>query len=87
MVDIRKSIRLTENQASNWDPDKVRDYLDSGCQTKTKIVRQDVRQEYSFSFKTQWPEFRKSVNSIFKKWPKLNVIWKVIKTEVEANMK
>ena len=70
MSEIRKTIRLTESQAANWDPDKIREYLYNGCQTKTITVRQKVRQEIPTHVKRAWDELSYSIASVFRasKW-------------------
>ena len=41
------------------------------------------RKTFSAAFWLSWPELVKSIESQFKKWPKLLVIWAIIKQEVE----
>jgi hypothetical protein len=40
-------------------------------------------QVFSAAFWAAWPDFKQSVESVFKKWPAKRVEWQIIKQEVE----
>jgi len=53
---------------------------------KPIIKKRKSQPTFTKAFWGLWPEFSKSITSVFKarKWNKLYVMWKVIKEEVEA---
>jgi hypothetical protein len=51
---------------------------------KPKAEKEPPKPAFSPAFKAAWPDFKQSVESIFKKWPAKLVEWEIIKSEVES---
>ena len=51
---------------------------------KPKAEKEPPKPTFSPAFKAAWPDFKQSVESIFKKWPAKLVEWEIIKSEVES---